>query len=1395
MSDLFSASEAAPQPSAIGSPAPPAPLLPAPSRERWQPLRSGMLNLYRYDYEEFHYADGRLLLRGNNGSGKSRILALQLPFLLDGEVSPARVEPDGDVAKRIEWNLLLGKYPDRTGYTWIEFGRRTADGTEEFLTLGCGLRAVAGHTGLHSRWFFTTPQRIGRDLFLQNAQRTPLGRERLTEALGSAGHVYQKADDYRRAVDAALFGLGPRYPALIDLLLTLRRPQLTRKLDETELPNALSEALPTLSAAIVDEVAESFRSLQADKDTVRDFIAARTATATFLREYTAYARIAVRRRAAAVRTTHSAYEHAQRAMKDAAGRLETAATALAELTLQHEALKTQLAGAEAVERTLAGSPEMRTADEIRLAGDSAQIAQQSLAETQSDEASALAATEAARTRQTRAEEASAAFAEQCTAALHTAATAASTADLATAHHTHLPSDLQPALGPASEISNSQFQIAAEPALRHVLAQRSQAIKLLTAREKSVADSATRLALAEHTLRDAEAAASTARDDEHSARTALAESGAALLSAYQAWHGTSRHLRPDTPVSLAEPFAAWLEQRDGPSPVRRAAETAWHLATADFASRAETLARTAAELQRSLADIDTEIDRLEHGETPPPPPPPTRRADRTARPGAPLWRLCDFRPHLSAAERAGLEAALQASGLLDAWLLPDGRLLDPATEDTFFVHEPGTAAPTAHHGNLMLPAIDSADPAASQLTPATVARTLAAIGLPSASPGSTVWVDVDGYWRLGPLTGRWSKPQPEYIGASTRAAARRRQLEILRASRTENAASLAQNQSATATLAADRAAAVLEFAAAPADEPVLRAGFSLETATRNVAATQLAAQLATRAAATQRTEHDQQRATLRQDAADLHLTAWLGRLGDLAEATQHYTELLAALWPTLRHGESLSAQLATLREQTQTAEAALASRRDRRSQASATAESARRRFETLQETFGQAVSLVLEKHAGAKAAVLALKQAIETNSALRIARTADHTRAQENQAAAEEKRVVQESLRRTAIASLRQLAAQRLLADADASFREFDTDEVWSVARAVDLARDLDTLLADASVDPASWEQRQNQIQSHIQDLRDRLIIHGPPPETPMIQDVVLVRYLFQSRSLTMTELHAAFTAEIEARERLLQEREREIIENHLLAEAAVELQKLIRAAEAWRASANEELHSRPTSTGVRFRFQWEADTEIRFHEIRPILLRQGELWTPAERTAVATFLQGRIAAEQAADESGSWRDHLARALDYRRWHRFAIERQQEGQWRRLNKTTYGTGSGGEKALALTLPRFAAAAAHYRGAAPTAPRLVLLDEAFAGIDPTMRAQCLGVLAQFDLDVVMTSELEWGCYTTVPSLAIYHLTTLPGMDAVAAIRWLWNGRERRQIDTPLPPEHPPAAAPQL
>src|SRR5699024_717649 len=195
--------------------------LPQPHTVRWQPLRLGLVELYHYDSEEFWFEDGHLLLRGNNGTGKSKVLSLTLPFLLDANLSPSRLEPDADRGKRMDWNLLMGnRYDRRTGCAWIEFGRVDEDGEPVFLTLGCGLRATAGRRSVDS-WFFTTDQRVGVQFSLISEQQTVLTRERLAEAVGSHA-VHTAARDYRRAVDERLFGLGvERYRALIDTLIQL----------------------------------------------------------------------------------------------------------------------------------------------------------------------------------------------------------------------------------------------------------------------------------------------------------------------------------------------------------------------------------------------------------------------------------------------------------------------------------------------------------------------------------------------------------------------------------------------------------------------------------------------------------------------------------------------------------------------------------------------------------------------------------------------------------------------------------------------------------------------------------------------------------------------------------------------------------------------------------------------------------------------------------------------------------------------------------------------------------------------------------------------------------------------------------------------------------------------
>ncbi|MBL1259868.1 MAG: hypothetical protein COB33_004960 [Thiotrichaceae bacterium] len=60
----------------------PEPQLPHPNKTRWQPLRAGLVDIFYYDYQEFWFRDGRLLLRGNNCTGEPKVLPLTQPLFV-----------------------------------------------------------------------------------------------------------------------------------------------------------------------------------------------------------------------------------------------------------------------------------------------------------------------------------------------------------------------------------------------------------------------------------------------------------------------------------------------------------------------------------------------------------------------------------------------------------------------------------------------------------------------------------------------------------------------------------------------------------------------------------------------------------------------------------------------------------------------------------------------------------------------------------------------------------------------------------------------------------------------------------------------------------------------------------------------------------------------------------------------------------------------------------------------------------------------------------------------------------------------------------------------------------------------------------------------------------------
>ena len=262
---------------------------PAPARTRFRPTRAGIVNLWDYRDEEFVFAGGRLVLRGPNGSGKTKALEVLFPFVLDGRIEPRRLNPFASEDRTMRSNLLYRGQSAGYGYVWMEFG--TENG--EAVTVGIGLQA-SRHTDKVKRWYFVVDGRVGVNFSLLTPDDRPLTRKQLIAEVG-ADAVRDNPAEHRAAVDARLFGLGrERFDQLLTLVLTLRRPQLAKNLDPGKLSDTLSDGLRPLDDHLLVEAARSFDDMEAVARTLEGLVRADEAAGTFLTAYTTYLRAQAR---------------------------------------------------------------------------------------------------------------------------------------------------------------------------------------------------------------------------------------------------------------------------------------------------------------------------------------------------------------------------------------------------------------------------------------------------------------------------------------------------------------------------------------------------------------------------------------------------------------------------------------------------------------------------------------------------------------------------------------------------------------------------------------------------------------------------------------------------------------------------------------------------------------------------------------------------------------------------------------------------------------------------------------------------------------------------------------------------------------------------------------------
>ena len=1366
------------------------PALPAPTRQRWQPLRLGLVELYHYDSEEFWFRDGHLLLRGNNGTGKSKVLSLTLPFLLDAQLKSSRIEPDGDAGKRMAWNLLMNSHDRRIGYAWIEFGRIGDDGAPRYLSLGAGLSAAAARPQVDS-WFFLLEgrdgaSRINQDLWLTSPQRVVLTKERLRNALEGHGQVFETAAGYRRAVDERLFRLGAkRYEALMDTLIQLRQPQLSRKPDETALSNALTEALPPLAPELLGDVAEALGQLEEDRRQLDEYLALAKVVSRFEERYRVYAGTQTRRQARLLRQAQTEFDNASRARSEAEAGLDDAQAEEALAKTKFQDCEVTLARERARLDELRSDPTMQDANRLESAERDSSARAQAMrkAEASVEEAGrrlGLSTEDTARAgrRMEQAERTLAGLRRQ--SAAHAAA-----AGIASQHDGNPIAAFE---GSALvELAQQAFDRACAE-LRKLVAGRREQIALLRRRQGEVAraeaDHARRLdARNERRIEADEAAERRTQADAEVERQ-----GRDLAENWELHFAGLKQLQvdPDDRFAALTALAEWTGTLQGDNPAHRLLQSAYGKASSSLGRRGAALDSQGQMLETEQGLLEDERGRLEAGDDTAPPLPYTRDGSvREGRQGAPFWQVVDFRDAATARQRAGLEAALEAAGLLDAWISPEGRVQGAGDGaplyDTQVLERRSLSSSLADW-------LDVTVPAGCAVPAHVVERILSGIACADDDPiESEAWVAADGRFRLGALSGAWGKPAAAYIGHAARAAARTQRLAEIADRLSQLSNELAAVGAMAEQLALDRGQADQEWRHAPTDE-LLRT--SHLAAVESDRAARLASERLAEADGRRR-EAEQAlkalRGQLAADAADLRLPGTPTALAVVEAELDQYRDAQVRL-------EQVAHELRLARpewrrhvtRETQSRDD-LAQREKEAAAARTEAEEARARLNVLRDSVGAKVEDLQRKLAETRVAVETGDEALKLGG--EALRRAGEARAVANQQAETAKDVLEQRLeaRAQAISRLQRFAGTGLLSAALPDVELLDMDVQWTIDPALTLARRAEQALSGLKDDDDAWGRVQRQIAEELTELQRALGALGHQAQADPSDWGFSVDIVYQNRRERPARLALRLAEEITQRDELLTANERVVLENHLQAEIAAEIQRLLQAAERQLDAINRELHKRPTSTGVRYRLIWQPLSEDEGAPVgldvarRRLFNTSADLWSAEDRRVIGAMLQRRISAERERAESsggkdgaGALLDQLARALDYRHWHRFRVERWQEGHWRKLS----GPASSGERALGLTVPLFAAVASFYsQGGYALAPRLMLLDEAFAGIDDTARAHCMGLIREFDLDFVITSEREWACYAELPGVAICQLQRREGIDAVFVSRWTWDGREKR------------------
>ncbi|MCI6551928.1 MAG: TIGR02680 family protein [Lachnospiraceae bacterium] len=1361
----------------------------------WQLNRIGLLDFWYYDEQEFDFLDGRMLLRGANGSGKSVTMQSFIPLLLDGNMRPERLDPFGSRARKME-NYLLEEgdgREERTGYLYMELKRLDSD---VYTTIGIGIRARKNKK--LDTWYFcvTDGRRIGKELFLYKdvQSRLTYTKQELKNRIGEGGRVMETQGEYAQCVNRLLFGFETmeEYEELIELLIQLRTPKLSKDFKPSIINEILSRSLQTLSEddlRPMSEAIENMDNLKTNLDALNDSV---RAAEQIERAFGQYNEIVLYDKAMLFSNASKECRNLERKARDLMTQKEESIRQLTEETERYENLRQEEEVLKQEEGSLRDSDaarlkqqELTLEEQCREAGEEAA----GKAKQEQEKKEKYLETEQKRREQQERNELIWSEIKGCLEEME-----------------EYIEDV-----PFEEFAFMEKELTAEPEKEYDFASHG---KLLSEYMKRVETGRDAL-LEEQGCRERYDRKQQELDEYHreqeqkerewrQCENLLCEIRDEVIEKFYQWEKRNKLLH--LPDEIKQKIAQSIEQYGfgmDYSEIR-------NLGKDIFFNKDREIDRSLREKEQKKQELTEEYNNvlaeLEDWRGQKDPEPECSEAVRKNRhllqekgiPFLQFYKTIDFGAQMSGEQAARVEEALLSMGILDALIVPAEyreqiKALDPGVCDRYIFSD------VAHVKQNLLELLDVDNGENDILKYQSVANILSSIGMQAVGEcGSNTgtWVDTEGNYRIGVLEGTITRDYTaRYIGVRARENFRMEKIAGLEQQTVLLEGKLAEYEMEIGKLERDRERLQAEWEAFPSDEDLKTAAKeyadkSYELGRLNHHIVGLRDQLQQVKA-----ELDEIQLRVREACGKCYLTARLDIFVQALENIGAYRELLTQV--QIRHEKYLGGiqYMYTLEENLETIDGDLDAiryelgRLNRRvSELKASLQSVREQLTlTDYEAIRERLDYCLNR--------LNRLPAEREEAARRQTHWKDEWDNLEKELQKQE--MDYQNARKKASCLEKAFAAEYELGYVERCFvvNEDMEDQAGKVCTMLS-GKFGSRKQADlqSSLQEAYHQNRGYLLDYHL--TMQSLFEEENPDEADHAGPAISMRRIdivakYRGVNVHFRELLEKLRVDAEDQRRLLSDKDRELFEDILANTVSKKIRVKIQASNRWVEKMNQLMDSMKTSSGLKLSLNWkkkraEKEEQLDTRELVELLAKDVEIMREEEAEKLSLHFRSKIAEARKISEDGnsvqSFHAIIREVLDYRKWFEFTLECQKIGEKKKeLTDRVFFTFSGGEKAMAMYVPLFSAVVAKYAGARENAPHLISLDEAFAGVDETNIRDMFRLMVECKFNFMINSQVLWGDYDTIPGLAIYQLLRPENVKFVTVIAYIWNGKERILTDT--------------